>query len=252
MSLALTRGLLVVAALALPSLASAAVYRWVDEAGITHYSDRIEDVPPALRGAYMEGDSHVPAGGNFQLVPGLNGPQTGPDGKPLPAAQQRPLDEKALMDLAAAAREDGGPSPDAILAALGGSIALALGIGVALLLVGIAVAALFLVLACRLCREEKPRFARAFGTATLQILAAIPVGLVLFLILGPPPHGVALQAGQAGVGFLVNAGVVRGLLVPSFGKAALVTLVATVLTIAVSIALVGIAFVAGLGAALSA
>jgi hypothetical protein len=254
MSLALARGLLVATAVALaaPSLVSAAVYRWVDESGITHYSDRIEDVPPALRSAYMEGDSHVPTGGNFQRVPGLNGPQMGPDGKPLPAAQQRPLDEKALLDLARAAGEDGGPSPDALLAALGGSIALALGIVGVLLLVGIAIAALFLVLACRLCREEKPPFGRAFGTATLQILAAIPVGLVLFLILGPPPHGLALQAGQAGVGFLVNTGVVRGLLVPTFGKAALVTLVATVLTVVVSIALVGIAFVAGLGAALSA
>jgi hypothetical protein len=253
----LARGLFValVLALALPQAASAAVYRWVDPDGTTHYSDRIEDVPSALRGAYMEGDSHVPTGGSFQRVPGLNGPapgQKGPDGKPLPAAQRGPLDEKALMDLARAAREDGGPSPAAILGALGGSIALAFGLAALLLLIGIAVAALFLVLACRVCREEKPPFRRAFGTAALQILAAIPVGLLLLLILGAPPYGLGTQAGQAGVGFLVNAGVVRGMLVPSFGKAALVTFVATVLTVVVSIGLVGLAFMAGLGAALSA
>lgn len=226
-------------ATALP--AGAEIYRWEDERGVSHFSDRIEDVPPAWREDQQEAlrrDAPV------NLIESLSRPQT--------------ADAGGAAAGGAAAPKTGGASArrgaDAILPALPAG----LGIGVALLIALVAVAlglllyAWVLRVACRVCGAEPPAFGRALAAVGVQLLAGIGLGIALgigALTTGlAASHGLAFQLGQAVVSMVLNAAVLVWMeICDGFVQALVVTVVAALITLVLTVAVVfGLAILFGL------
>jgi hypothetical protein len=201
--------------------ASAELYRWTDENGLERFTDRIEQVPEAHRSDGIRAlRAEVP------IAP------------PAPAGAAPP-EEAVALPL---------PAPSAVgpellagwtgtLAALGlaAVVAAALfGIGLWLLL-----AAFALRLACRLVGEDVPGAGRAIGVSAAQFAAGIATGVVLLgvVVAGlADPQSAAFQGVQLLATLLVNAAVVRAMLVLAFGRALLVAGLALVIAAGIGVA----------------
>ncbi len=223
--------------LALAAPASAAIYKWVDENGTTHYTDRIEGVPPEFRPDAMSQDdlASIP----FNQLDGLNvlpGEADGTDAGTVPMSAD-PAELQAQLD--------------AFLEGAGAS--LLAGFALALLVMAglvFALMAWMLLIACRVVGEDSPGFKKAYGIVIVQTLAGMLAAPGMILVAGTPDPtdvGAALrfQAATVALSVMINALVLRGMLTDSATRA----LVVAVVTILVSL---GIGLVLGLGVALLA
>lgn len=214
--------------------ASAAIYKWIDEKGTSHYTDRIEEVPREfLPDAMSQGElDKIP----FNQLDGLNvlpGEADGTDAGTVPLSAD-PAEMQAQLD---AFIDSAGPG-------LMAGFALA-----AIVFAGLvfAVMAWMLLIACRVVGEEGPGFKKAYGIVIVQTLAGLLAAPGLILVAGQPDPtdmGAALRFQMASVALsvIINALVLRGMLTDSATRA----LVLAVVTILVSI---GIGLVLGLGVA---
>jgi hypothetical protein len=223
---------LVLACLLLVSiLAEARVYRWTDSRGVEHFSNRIEEAPPAVRETLETVASESPS--RLNVIPGLSSAGrvggSGAEASRLPSFS--PLPDRAALEWVDQVR---GP---VLLFTAAASFVL-LGILLALL-------TLALLVACRMVGQEPPVFRKAYGIVVVQFLAGLAMGPGMVVVLGEPEvttlgEGLRLQALQAGVLLLVNAGVLRALLCDSFPRSLGLALVATLVLLA-------LAFLLGLG-----
>ena len=231
--LALTIGLLA------PS-AKAAIYKYTDDYGVTHYSDSYGSVPEAYRDQVRDVAPEMENMTGFNVVEGLNGGG---------AAGQS---SDPAMPMAS-----GFPSGEMLGAILGG-----LGIGVILILlvaipIVLAVGGLILQLACRLAGADSPGLGRAVAILVVQGLAGAAVGAVssgFVMALGvdeDPTLGASLGIGGASfiLSWLVNAAVLTGMMDCDFPRALWVCVVHTLLIfvlVLVPVLLVGgLAFLQG-------
>ncbi len=236
--------------------AAAEIFRWVDSSGTPHFSDRAEDVPPEYRDQLENGGAPAPEGrSRFVVVPGLN-PELPEDGTAV-----RPIDEAAFEAEAMAALGgmgkgqggSGGGLPDfGSLLKAGAPVVAGVIVGVLVaIVIGLAIAVVILRVSCRICGEEPPAFGKGMGIVLLQTLAVSALGvLVGLLVMGSGvAGGLEVQGAQFGAGVLIQAGVLRGMLIESYGKSLAVTAVAIGIQLAIGFALgLGIfALVAALG-----
>ena len=226
-----------VACLLIAAPTAAQIYRWVAEDGIAHFTDRPEEVPPRYR------DQLEDATGDLDQKRRLTR-----FGKSAPTSGSDEADSSGAGDSLAAPAPDWGElqrrlEADGLGALLGGLgigswaaflVGLALFLGLAL-----AIGSLFLRLACRIARELPPRFWKgcAIVGAQLAVGTAFSALVALVLGLGSEP-GVGAAAAQFGASLLLQAAVLRGLFLPRFGKALVITLVANLLAAASALAAV--------------
>ena len=225
----------VVLALAAPG--GAAIYKWVDEKGTTHYTDRIEGVPPEFRPDAMSQDdlATIP----FNQLDGLNvlpGEADGTDAGTLPMSTD-PAEMQAQLD---AFIEEAGAS---LMAGFALAVLVMAGLVFALM-------AWMLLIACRVVGEDGPGFKKAYGIVIVQTLAGMLAAPGMILVAGTPDPtdmgaAIRFQAATVALSVIINALVLRGMLTDSASRA----LVLAVVTILVSI---GIGLVLGVGIALLA
>jgi len=229
--------------------ASADVFRWVDASGTPHFSDRPEDVPPEYRDQLEDGGAAAApkATSRFVVVPGLNN-------EPEDGVAVQPIDEATFEAEAWAALNDpdqggGGLTPDFGQLLKKGAPFVAGAIVVALIAIAIAfaIAALILKLACRICGEDPPGLGKGMGIVMLQSLAVGALGFIVGLLTMGSGAGLEVQSAQFGAGVLIQAGVLRGMLIESYGKSLAVTAVTIGIQLAIGFA-VGIAVFAVLAA----
>lgn len=222
----------------------AKVYRWVDSDGVPHFTDRAEEVPPIYRDQIHDVSDELDTERRFTMLGGSE-----PTGEPSAEAEVAPtLDPEAWADLEQLLEQG---DVAGVMSGLGaGMIGFAVLSVLLVIAIGTAFGALVLILACRICNEDSPRFRKAAGVVVLQVLAGIAASIVLALALGISDAGAGGGAAQFGLSTVVNAGVLRGLLIESFGKALLVSLVVTVVGFLIGVALFFAALCAGGAAAL--
>lgn len=225
--------LIVVWALAPLSAASAEIYRWVDANGTPHYTDRAEEVPAAFRGQLQR--NAAPGGTGLTALDGLDilpGEADGTSAGQAPAAWEAPELPGELAEQAQAWLETAGA------AWIGGMIF----IGLVFLGLFVAISALFLLMGCRVVGQDRPSFKKAYGIVLVQFLAGALVAPGVVLVAGPGESTdlgglVAYQAVSAGLGILVNALVLRGMLTDSFLRALGIAIVTMLIIIGVGITL---------------
>jgi Domain of unknown function (DUF4124) len=219
--------------------AEAEIYTWVDEAGVSHFSDRLEDVPAGRRRPL-----DLARGESAERVP------SAPEG--LRAADRRVEDVEPanlpveLQNLVPSAPPAGRAALPAALGAFSAGVIALVALGSVLL--GVALGAVLLKLACRLCGEESPGFGRACGIVLVQGLAGLAVGVATVLVLGlgdtaEPGGMLRAQAASGALSFAASAAVLRGMWLDTLGRSLAVVAVVYLVTL-------GIGLVLGLGAAL--
>ena len=188
--------------------ASAAIYRWVDDRGITHFSDRPEDVPPAFRDQIRDLTPELEASSPVNVLPGLHGAAEG-EAAETPSAPPKvdPFQARRMLDQMA--------GPMKLVAVVAGLVAM--GLGCALL-------ALALLVGCRMVGQESPGFRKAYGIVLVQSIAGLLVGPGVIVVAGGPDVSslgglLRLQMIQLGVFLVVNAAVLRAMLCDGFGRA---------------------------------
>lgn len=236
-------GVVAALVLLLAAPAAAKVYRWVDDGGTPHFSDRAEDVPPRYRYQLEESFEGGPDAGasRFVVVPGLNR-ELPEDGQPVQQMDGAAFEAEAMAALADL--EGGGPGlPDfrEVLSAGGPTVAGFVLVLLVALAVFVAIAVFILRLACRICGEEPPAFGKGAGIVVAQSLASFAVGLLIGIFLGGS-GSLQVQSASFGVGLLVQAGVLRGLLIESFGKSLAVTAVVLLIQLALGVVVGGAVF----------
>ena len=232
--------------------AAAQIFHWVDDTGTSHYTDRLEEVPPRYRNDVADIEEALreetvnQASGRVDPV--------------APAAHQEPeepalpegFDPAALEELQAMMEQDGGIAR--MLGAMGAGLIV---LGLLGFLVGIGVvtafSSLMLILACRLVGAEPPGFVKGMGIAGAQLVANVAVGVVLALVIGlERSQGAAFQGASFAWSFVIYAGLLHALHGTGFGTSLLVSVVATVLAVGVGIVFVLLAVCAGGAAMFSA
>lgn len=233
------RVLLVAVVLLAAGTGEAVVYRWTDDSGTPHFSDRPEDVPPRFRDQLRNPADVLSDAPPINVVPGLNGPEPIPEGATSEAVGGSPRELKPADLL------EGGFSAD-VLKRLGPmEIGLTIGGGLLVLLIVCAFGGAILLLACRICREESPGFPRALAISFAQLLAGLASFALLVLLLGV---GLESQAGGFALNLSLSAGILRGMHCDTFTKAAVVSLVSLVVSWGVALVLSVFALCAGVGA----
>jgi hypothetical protein len=219
--------------------ASANVFRWVDASGTPHFSDRPEDVPPEYRDQLEDGGAAASpqATSRFVVVPGLN--NVPEDGAPVQPIDEAAFEAEALAALSDFEQGGGRLTPDIGSLLKQGAPFVAGAIGVALVALGIvlAIAALILKLACRICGEEPPGLGKGMGIVLLQSLAVGALGFLVALLTMGSGSALQVQSAQFGTGVLIQAGVLRGMLIESYGKSLAVTAVTIGIQLAIGFAL---------------
>jgi len=207
--------------------ASGEIYRWEDEQGRPHFSDRVEDVPAGFR---------------RDVTAGLRG--DGEAALPEPGAPEETAPSPtASAPAAPAASAAGRAQAEALAKQLSGLASLGVGgvlvLALAVLALSFACYAGLLKLACRLCGEAPLAFGRALLVALVQMVAGIGIGLVELLLVGASgveSGGAGFQGVQALLGLAVNAGVLQALGVcERFFRAVLVMVVVTAITVVISL-----------------
>ncbi|MCP5055184.1 MAG: DUF4124 domain-containing protein [bacterium] len=225
--------LIVVWAFAPLSAANAEIYRWVDANGTHHYTDRAEEVPPAFRGQLQR--QGAPGGSGLTAIDGLDilpGEADGTSAGQASEGWETPELPGELAEQAQAWLETAGA------ALIGGLIFF----GLVVFGVFVAISALFLLIGCRVVGQERPGFKKAYGIVLVQMLAGALVAAGLVLVAGPGETTdlgglVAYQAVSGGLGILVNALVLRGMLTDSFLRALGIAIVTMLIIIGVGITL---------------
>jgi hypothetical protein len=239
----LTSFTLAITLLAGGATASGRIYHWVDKAGVPHYSDRAEEVPPAYRDQIAGYLYELEHGGRVNIIEGLNGPG--------PSAGEAEDEETAYGPPPSAIPEVGqlpgfATDPTEMLERLKGPV-MALAVVLTLVVCGFVFAfmAMALLLACRLVGQESPGFKKAYGIVIVQFLAGLVAGPGAVTILGEPlvadlGGALRLQALELGIFLMVHAAVLRGMLCDTLGKSIALALV-------VNLVVLGLGFLLGLG-----
>jgi hypothetical protein len=242
--------LAITGALVQPEPGTGQIYHWTDEAGTPHFTDREEEVPARHRLRARDIQEELRA--EVLAHEGSAAPGGPPAGAPRAGGEPPDLDEVGgLLEVDLDGLLDGNGAELATwLAAMGAGVLVAGGVGLLLALaVGAAFAALMLILACRMVRTDPPRFAKAMGIATAQLVANAAIGVLVALLMGlDRTGGASFQGASFAWSFVVYAGVLHGLHGTSFGTSLLVSLLATLLTLGVGLAL-GLLFVCAGGIA---
>jgi len=233
---------------------SARIYHWVDQAGREHFSDRVENVPPAYRDQIADYEEDLERRGTVNIIQGMNQPapqspaEVGegvePSSPPPAIREIREIQESAQVpDLAV--------DPSEMLERLRGP-AIAFAVVLALVACGFLFAflAMVLLLGCRLVGQESPGFKKAYGIVIVQFLAGLVAGPAVVVVFGQPSIAdlgavLRLQAINTGIFLLVHSAVLRGMLCESLGKS-------IGLAIIVNLVLLGLAVLIGLGAMMCA
>lgn len=227
----------------------AQIYRWVDSNGTPHFTDRPEEVPPAFRdqlaGNEALADGPFAGMGVFDGLDILPGEADGTTVGQTPAGGGNPQLSGEMAEHAQAWLKTAGA---AVMAGV---------IFFGLVMVGlfVALSALFLLLGCRVVGQERPGFKKAYGIVLVQMLAGALVGPGVVLVAGPGEAtdvgGVATyQLASFGLGLLVNALVLRGMLTDSFLRALGIAVVTMLIILGVGLALgIGVAILAFAAAA---
>ncbi|MDP6540990.1 MAG: DUF4124 domain-containing protein [Planctomycetota bacterium] len=212
--------------------AGAEIYRWVDESGTTHYTDRSEGVPPQFRRHALTGDEigRIP----FNQLDGLNVLPGAADGTD--AGETPPSFDPANLD-----------NVEALKTYIEGAGAVVFGAAVfaALALIGLffAFSAWVLLLACKVVGQDSPGFKKAYGIVIVQTLAGALAAPGLVVLAGEPSDlrgAIAVQGAGMVLGLVVNALVLRGMLTQSVPRAFVIAVVSLLLVF-------GIGLVAGIG-----
>ncbi len=232
---------------------SAKIYHWVDGAGTPHFSDRVEDVPPAYRDQIEDYQEELEANSRVNIIEGLN--QTGPSSGAAPGKgadkRARPSAMPEIGNL-----PDFASDPTEFVEKLRGPM-IAIVVVLSLVLLGFILAfmSMALLLSCRFVGQASPGFAKAYGIVIVQFLAGLVVGPGVVVIFGQPVvsdlgGALRLQAINMGVLLLVHAVVLRGMLCDSMGKSIGLALVVNLVVLGLGLLLgIGFAMCAG-GAAL--
>jgi hypothetical protein len=234
------RVLIAAAVLVAASAGEGAVYRWTDERGTPHYSDRPEDVPPRFRDQLRAPADVLSEAPPINVLPGLNPPTAAPEGSASDGAGATPGGQAGpgLPDGFLAGRDWRQLGPKAI--------GLVLGAGLLIILLVCGFGGAILLLACRICREESPGFPRAFAISFAQLIAGGASFALLVLLFGV---GLESQAGGFVLNLSLSAGILRGMHCETFTKAAVVSLVSLVVSWGVGLVLSVFAVCAGVGTA---
>jgi hypothetical protein len=227
---------------------SAKIYHWVDKAGTPHFTDRVEDVPPAYRHQVLDFEDEAEESSQFNIIEGLNGPSQQPDGEANQGMEfgTPPSAIPEMGDFPGLAAD-----PTQMLDRLKGPM-MVLAILLTLVVFGFLFAfmAMALLVGCRLVGQESPGFKKAYGIVIVQFLAGTVVGPGAVAVLGQPSVAdlggmLRLQVVSMGIFLLVHAAVLRGMLCDSMGKS-------IGLAIVVNLVVLGLAFLLGLGVAMCA
>ncbi len=167
--------------------ASAEMWRYTDDAGVTNFTDSLERVPPAYRDEAREITGALEARGSV-IVPGLNDHSDGlAPGETLPSYGEAPPEdydefagfegeEPELDEILELMREQGFGGKEAAAV-----VGLGLGAIVAFMIfclpIVVSINALYLMLACKIVLPETPGFGRAFWIGVVQMGASIATGI---------------------------------------------------------------------------
>ena len=225
-------------------LTGAEIYRWVDANGTPHFTDRPEEVPPAFRDQIV--GKAAPADVPFNPLDGLSdglldgfggldilpGEADGTTAGQAPADWETPELSGEMAQQAQAWLKTAGA---ALMAGV---------IFVGLVVAGlfVAISALFLRMGCRVVGQERPGFKKAYGIVLVQLLAGALVGPGLVLVAGSGEAKnlsgiVTYQLASFGLGLLVNALVLRGMLTDSFPRALGIAIVTMLIILGVGLTL---------------
>lgn len=230
---------------------SAKIFHWVDKTGTPHFSDRVEEVPPAYRDQIVDYDEELEASSRVNIIEGMN--QAFPGAPPGEGVEYGapPSAMPAMSDL-----PDFAADPTALMEELWGPM-MVVAVVIALVLFGFLLAfmAMALLAGCRLVGQTSPGFKKAYGIVIVQVLAGMVAGSGAVAIVGQPDISdmgamLRLQALNMGIGLLVYAVVLRGMLCDSMGKSIGLAIVEVLVLVALTLLLgIGFAMCAG-GAAL--
>lgn len=201
------------------------IYRWVDDRGVPHFTDRPEEVPEAFRDPLGLPDA----------PPGAAAPG--------PGARAVSEDEGAgpgVESLPGWMRMDESPARQVLRQAPTGM--LAAGAFVVLVFAGLVVAfgAVVLLLACRLVGQESPGFRKAYGITIVQFLALLVVSPGVIVLMAPAQGAgglLGVQTVNFGATLLSHAAILRAMLCESFGRALAIAVMGVVVSFVLGIAL---------------
>jgi len=197
------------------------IYRYVDDAGVTHFSDSPHAVPDRYRWQLRDVAAEVGNQTGFQVVPGLDGNQP---------------DEEVEVDASGAALfgfdAASGDGAQALLGSLGGWVILILLLALPLLM---AIGGMILKLACRLAgADPSPSLGRACVILFAQSIAGSVAGGLVNVVTagatGDEPGMAAAFAIAVGSGLLswvVGAAVLNGMTGYGMGRSLWVGVVHT-------------------------
>ena len=213
---------------------SAAIYKWVDEAGTPHFTDRIEEVPPEFLREAMSPEELGEA--PFNQIEGLNvlpGEADGTDAGQMPVVTD-PSEMQAQLE--------------GWLENAGGGLLAGIVLGTLVVAgIGFAFMAALLLLACKVVGEDSPGFKKAYGIVIVQTLAGLLATPGLILIAGTPDPtdlggSLRVQLASMALSVIVNALVLRGMLTDTATRALVIAVVTLLVTFGIGIALgVGVA-----------
>jgi len=114
--------------------------------------------------------------------------------------------------------------------------------------IGLLIAAIFLRLACKICREAVPGFGKAMGIEFVKFLAQGVVGFVLGLLLDAAGFAEIARMAVSGIlslpsGFLICAGLNTAMLPVRFVKALAISTLEYVFGIGLAVVVVGMLLV---------
>ncbi|MDJ0789148.1 MAG: DUF4124 domain-containing protein [Myxococcota bacterium] len=225
--------------LALAGPALAEIYGWVDERGVPHYSDRIEDVPEAYR-SQLDLETEEESGGSVNMIEGLGQIFASEEDEEGEAAGFEPNVD--AFEARRFAEQLQGP---ALL--IGGFVALVM-LGLVL-----AVATWVLLISCQLVGQESPGFRKGYGIVVVQFLAGAALTPGVVVVVGEPDASslgsvLTFQAIQMGVSLAVSAMVLRAMLCDTFPRALGLAIVITIVAFALG-AIMGLGIVTCAGGA---
>jgi hypothetical protein len=232
---------------------SAKIYHWVDKTGTPHFSDRVEEVPPAYRDQIVDYEEELEGSTRVNIIEGLNRPSPSP-GTPPGEGVEYSASPSAMPEIGDL--PDFAADPTEMLERLQGPmIAIVVVIGLIVFGFVLAFMTMALLAGCRIVSQASPGFKKAYGIVIVQVLAGMVAGPGAVAIFGQPDISdmgamLRLQALNMGIGLLVYAVVLRGMLCDSMGKSIGLALVEILVLVALALMLgFGFAMCAG-GAAL--